>query len=264
MNCPACSLLLGVMMLAFSSCSAVPDSLTQAPQPSTAIPPSATPTIVWFPPSETPTAQALPTQGPTPERKPGVGRVLLADDFSSRDAWNPGVSEEASIEISGNRMTFAAQPGITAFRVRKEPVLTSFYAEVTARPSLCRNGDEYGLLFRAPTSVAYYSYAVSCNGASYVARVRFGRPVVLHAAVPSADAPVGAPGEVRLGVWVSGPDMRFFLNGNYQFGASDPTYKLGAVGLFARSAGDTPVTVSFSDLSIYSVSYTAPSATPTP
>jgi hypothetical protein len=58
--------------------------------------------------------------------------------------------------------------------------------------------------------------------------------------------------------------MRFFLNGRYQFGITDGTYRSGAVGVFARSAGDTPVTVTFSELSIYDVTYSAPAATPTP
>lgn len=253
-----------IMIFAFSACVAVPDSPTEAVvlvPTATRVP--ATPTIVWFPPSETPTAQSLATTGPTPERKPGVGALLLSDVFGAAGPWNPAVSEEASIDVSHNRLTIAAQPGVNAFRVRQGPTLTNFYAEVTARPSLCRDGDEYGMLFRAPNNIAYYAFALACNGTAAVERVRAGRSYpALQPPTLSSDAPQGAPAEVQLGVWVSGPEMHFFLNDRYQFSVSDATYKSGAIGVFARAAGDTPVTVTFSDLSVYSVFYSA--STPTP
>jgi hypothetical protein len=82
--------------------------------------------------------------------------------------------------------------------------------------------------------------------------------------VQSADVPLGAPGEVRLGVWASGTELRFFLNGHFQFGVSDPTLKQGSLGVFARAVGSTPVTVLFSDLSVYAVTYVPPTSTPAP
>ncbi len=256
---------LGLTIATSSACAAVATDASTPEIPTataTQVPPTAT--IVWFPPSETPTAQSIPTQAPTPERKPGIGRLLLTDDFSSDAPWNPAASEDASLNVSGNRLTVAVQPGVNAFRVRQGLTLSNFYAEITARPSLCRDGDEYGLLFRAPNNVAYYAFVLACNGTSRAERVRLGRPYPLHDPVPSADVPPGAPGEVRLGVWASGSELRFFLNDRYQFSLTDASLKSGAVGVFARSVGSTPVTVTFSDLSIYDVTYLAPSATPNP
>ena len=258
-------LLLYATMILTSACAAV---ATNPPAPgmptATATRPTTTPTIVWFPASETPTARAFASPGPTPERKPGVGRLLFSDDFSSASLWKPGVSEDAGIVIGRNQLTVAAQPGVSAFRIRQGPTLTNFYAEITARPSLCRDADEYGLLFRAPSSSGYYVYAVTCNGTSLAERIRFGRSFPLHNAVLSADVPVGPPGEVRLGVWVSGTEMHFFLNGHYQFRVSDPTLKQGSIGVFAHAVGSTPVTIIFSDLSVYDVTYIPPSPTATP
>ncbi len=254
-----------LMVLVTSGCAAIATNLpVQGTATPTATQPTATPTIVWFPPSETPTAHVLPTAGPTPERKPGVGRLLLGDDFSVATPWNPGVSKDAGIAIGENQLTLAAQPGVNAFRIRQGPALANFYAEITAQPSLCRSADEYGLLFRAPSNSGFYAYALRCNGTSLAERVRYGKPFPLHDPVPSADVPVGPPGEVRLGVWASGTDMRFFLNGHYQFSISDPTLKQGSVGVFAHSMGATPVTIVFSNLSIYNVTYIPPSATPAP
>ncbi len=255
---------LSMLMLFISACTTAADSAIQSTAPPTATALPSTPTIVWFPPTETPTPQLVVTQEPTPERKPGVANLELSDSFTSPSLWNPAVSEDAAVSLGNSRLTIAAQAGVSAYRVRQGPVLTNFYAEVTARPSLCRGSDEYGLLFRAPSNVAYYAFALSCNGTSRAERMRFTRSYPLHTPVPSADVPLGAPGEVRIGVWVSGSEMRFFLNGRYQFSVTDNAYKAGAVGVFARSVGETPVTVLFSDLSVYDVTYAAPSATPMP
>ena len=260
-----CVVVGGITVIASACAAATEASIQEVPTATaTATVATPTPTIVWFPPSETPTAQSVPTQAPTPERKPGVAQLLLSDDFAVATPWNPGTSEEASLDVSHNRLTIAAQPGVNAFRIRQGPTLTNFYAEITARPSLCRGGDKYGLLFRAPSNAAYYAFTLTCNGTASAERVRLGRAYPLHDPVPSADVPLGAPGEVRLGVWVSGSDMHFFLNGRYQFGVTDTSYKAGSLGAFARSMDDTPVTVTFSDLAIYQVTYITPSATPLP
>jgi hypothetical protein len=264
MKSSAPTILLGLMTLAFSACSTLAESPLQDGPPATATAAPPSPTIIWFPPSATPTAQPISNTQPTPEQKPDIGSLLLTDDFSSADPWNPAVSDEASVDVSHRRLTIAVQPGVSAARVRQGSTLTDFYAEITARPSLCRDADEYGLLFRAPNNVAFYAFVASCNGTALVERVRFDRVYPLRAAMPSADVPPGAPGEVRLGVWASGSNMRFFLNGHYQFSVDDRSYAAGSVGVFARSVGDTPVAVTFSDLSVYTVTALAPSSTPNP
>jgi hypothetical protein len=264
MKSSASAILIGLMTLAFSACASLVESPVQDGPPATATEAPPSPTIVWFPPSATPTAQPVSNTQPAPEQKPDIGSLLLTDDFSTADPWNPAVSDEASVDISQTRLTIAVQPGVSAARIRQGSTLTDFYAEITARPSLCRDADEYGLLFRAPNNVAFYAFVASCNGTARVERVRFDRIFPLHPAMPSADVPPGAPGQVRLGVWASGSNMRFFLNGHYQFSVDDRSYAAGSVGVFARSVGDTPVAVTFSDLSVYTVISLPPSSTPNP
>jgi hypothetical protein len=189
--------------------------------------------------------------------KPGVGRVLLTDDFSAADDWNTAVSDHAAVVITGKGLTIAAQPRIAPVAAfRRGQVFDSLYAEIRARPSLCRDEDDYGLLFRAPNNIAYYRFAVACNGTAGVERISLGATRILHSPIPSADVPAGAPGEVRLGVWALGSEFRFFLNGRYQFTARDSSYAAGTIGVFAHAAGDTPVTVTFSDLVVYAVTGT--------
>ncbi len=228
---------------------------TETPLPS--------PTLVWFPPSATPTPQALVTQIPTPEQKPGIGAISLTDDFSSPDLWNIASSDEGSAAINDNHLTLAVGPGVYIFSLRKELILNDFYAELTASPSLCKGQDEYGLLVRA-SAIAYYRLALMCNGTLRLDRVNPSSHQLLLSAIPSGDVPTGAPGEVRMGVWAVGSDLRFFLNGRYQFGVNDKNYPSGTIGVFAHSVADTPVAVTFSNLTVYDVNYSPPTKTPRP
>lgn len=234
----------------------IEQSATETPLPS--------PTIVWFPPSATPAPQTLSTQIPTPEQKPGVGNAIFTDDFSSPILWNTAVSDQATVDVSRSRLTIAAQPGIYMLSLRQGVTLSNFYAEITAKPSLCQGKDDYGMLFRAPNNVAYYRFALSCDGTARVERVSVGTRAPLQPPMPSGDVPPGAPGEVRMGVWAVGSEMRFFLNSRYQFSVDDKNYPSGALGVFARAAGATPVTVTFSDLVVYDVTYIIPTKTPKP
>jgi len=61
-----------------------------------------------------------------------------------------------------------------------------------------------------------------------------------------------------------GDEMRFFLNNNYQFTVHDPILHVGTLGFFVYASGASPVTVAFSDLSAFSVTYVSPTATPVP
>ena len=64
----------------------------------------------------------------------------------------------------------------------------------------------------------------------------------------SGSVPPGAPSRSRLAVWAKGKELRFYVNGEYQFDLKDPTLLRGDLGFFIRSAGDNAVTISFSDL----------------
>jgi hypothetical protein len=88
-------------------------------------------------------------------------------------------------------------------------------------------------------------------------RVLSENPEVLQDWIPSGDVPTGAPGEVKFGVWAAGGLLRFFLNDRYQFSARDPTLASGTLGFYIYANGPTPVSVDFSNLSVFSVSTAA-------
>ena len=236
--------------------------VTATPPPPTATP-FQTPTIVWFPATATPTPQPIFTQPPTPDMLIGVGELIASDDFTDPEEWNTAVSDQGSASVSRRRLTLAVQPGVYMVSLQRQMVLANFYAEITARPSLCRGADEYGFLVRA-NAVTYYRFALTCNGQTHAERISLSERHDLQDPIPSGDVPPGAPGEVRIGVWAAGSELRLFLNGRYQFSINDLNLSSGTVGVFAHAVGDTPVTVTFSDLRVRAVEYFPPTKTPVP
>jgi hypothetical protein len=238
---------------AFNAAAPIPVTLTE-----TALP---TATIVWFPPSPSP--QAYSTYAPTPEMRPGLSTILLNDNFSDPFLWDTAISDQASADIQNNRLTLAVQSDVTMTSLRHELIIDDYYAEITARPNVCRGDDSYGILVRA-NGGTYYRFALSCNGTVLLDRLSNGTKLNMLKPLPSGDVPPGAPGEVRIGIWAVGPDMRLFLNGRYQFSIIDKSYPIGTIGVFVKSAGETPTIVSFSDFMIREVDYVPPTSTPVP
>ena len=228
--------------------------------------PSPTATIQWFPSTATLTPRPVIVASATPIYLPGVGDEIFTDDFTSSVYWNTASSDEGSVSVSRERITIAVKAAdTTLFSLRSEPLLTDFYAEINAHPALCRGADSYGLLFRA-NDLDSYRYVLACDGTVRLElKKAYNRPRVLAGPAPSGDAPPGSPGDVRLGVWVVGTEMRFFLNGRHQFTVTDPAFRAGTLGVFVQSSPlNSATTVTFSDLIVQSVAYVSPTPTITP
>ena len=258
-------IVLPALVLTLAACQA-PGSQTAIPTPSaeTQELPTSTATIVWFPPTGTPTPAPSEAPTATPVELPGVTDVLFSDDFSDPSHWQTFNSDQGAAIIEDNRLTLAVRaPNASIITLRDEPLLGNFYAEVTADTALCGGIDDYGVMFRTASGADFYRYALSCDGTERVDRVRSGQTSFMQPAVPSGDAPPGSPGEVRIGIWAVDNEFRFFLNGRYQFTVYDPLFRTGTLGLFARAGGDNTVSISFSDLVVNQVVYASPTTTPT-
>lgn len=228
--------------------------------PTSTVPPTSTP--VWFPPTETPTAVPERTNRPTEEFKPGLGALLLEDDFSQEDNWRSGQFEGGRATLSGSRLTLAiSQEKGALASLRKGTQPADAYLEITATAALCRGGDQYGLLLRAASELNTYRLLATCDGRLRMERLRNGEIALMQDWTPSGELPKGGLLPARFGIWSLGSELRVFINGVYQFSVRDPVYADGQVGAFARAAGDTPLTVAFSDLKIYRLD---PQGIPTP
>ena len=232
---------------------ATPTSIPSIDTPTPVV--TITPTIVWFPPTSTHTPFPTRIVTPTPDMRPKIGRVLLEDDFTSQNFWTVSLSENGSVAYGKNELTIAiGETNAYLFSIREAPIFTDFYLEITAEPNLCQELDEYGVLFRVSPTIDHYRFSLSCNGQVRLDRVYAGSISSPQPWVLSGSVPPGAPSSSRIGISAIGNEMRFFVNGQYQFSIQDPLLTSGGVGVFARSTNNKAVTVNFSDFVVYEVS----------
>lgn len=246
----------GVMLAALlAGCLAPQTPLPPLPT-DTPLPPTASPTatMVWFPPTATytPLPPVTPVLTPTLDLSPGYGALIFTDDFLKPELWSLGRSGAGSAALGVSELSLAvSQPRGYLFSLRQETALGNFYLEITASPSICRGGDEYGLLVRLVSLQDFYRFGLTCRGEARLDRLIGGEasspfPPEFNGAVPP-----GAPSSTRLGVWALGREMRFYANGQFLFTVSDPVLGSGGFGVYARASGDDSVTVNFSNLQVY-------------
>lgn len=236
--------------------------------PSQTPPASPTAVIIWFPATATWTPFPSLEPSVTPMLFPGLGNQIFSDNFSKLQNWSRAKTAgdgANSIILDRNRLTLAANVmPVSLASLNTSLALTDFYAEVTVSVNRCSGLDAYGLLFRAASEAYTYRFLLNCSGKARVERVRDSTTLPLQDWLPSGDAPPGAPGQVKMGVWAAGAEMRFFLNGRYQFSVIDPLFKSGSLGVFVNASSPEGLNISFSDLTVNSVEYVSPTPTATP
>ncbi|MDI6696361.1 MAG: hypothetical protein QME21_15045 [Anaerolineales bacterium] len=235
----------------------LPTNMPLPPLPTdTPLPPTATPTatIVWFPPTATFTPLPTTTRAaaPTPDASPRFGSLIFADDFTRPESWTLGRTPAGVATFGKGEISLVVtQPRGYLFSLRQEAALDNFYLEITASPNICRGGDEYGLLLRLVSLQDFLRFGLTCRGETRLDRLSGGQASSPHPPSLSGAAPPGAPSRARLAVWAFGREMRFYINGEFQFSVNDPTLLSGGLGVFARASGDDSLSVSFSDLAVY-------------
>lgn len=240
--------LLVVLSMAFSACGQ-PDQPEPQPSPTSSTTPSPTMTVEWFPATETPTPQPTANVTPTPSLLEGVGGVVFREEFTSLDNWLVPDTSRGEINLDRGQINIIIrEPRTYLTTLMEEPTFNSFFAEVEVSTSLCQGRDEYGVLFRASGPGSYYRYSLSCDGAVRLERLVGGSAAALQPWTPSASVPPAAPSKVTLGILAEGEVLTFFVNGTRQFAVSDGELSTGTLGVYARSVGETAVTVSFSKI----------------
>ncbi len=243
-----------LLILLCSSCAVAPTIVVLPTDTPLAQTETVTPTIVWFPPTATPTPFPTPIVTPTVDMRPKIGQILFEDDFTDAKAWTSSQSDAGSVALGKNELAIAiGETNAYLFSIHEAPIFTNFYLEITAQTSLCRDLDEYGVLFRVSPTIDYYRFSLSCNGQVRLDRVKDGQASSPQPWILSGSVPPGAPGTARIGIAALGSEMSFFVNGQFQFSIHDPVLTSGGVGVFARSANKMAVTVNFSDLVVYEV-----------
>jgi hypothetical protein len=170
------------------------------------------------------------------------------------DLWLTGNFGKGTVALGTNEISLAlTQPNGYLHSIRSEPLLSDFYLEITTNPNICSGIDEYGLLLRYNSLVDFYRFSLSCNGQTRLDKLVGGIATSPQPWIESTSVPTAAPSTSRIGVWALGNEMRFFINDEFQFSINDRILATGMIGVFARSGGETAVTVSFSDLVVYQI-----------
>lgn len=214
-----------------------------------------TPTIVWFPPTATSTPLPELTATPTDEEAVKFGQMIYQDFFISTGDWFIPRSGRGEIHVEDGELNIIVnEPRSLLFSVLEAEKFGNFYAEITASPRLCSGKDEYGMMIRASRAERYYRFSLSCDGYIRFDRILGQNVISLQPWMRSASVPTAAPSDLRLGVWAEGNEIRLYVNGMHQFTIQDDQIGRGSLGVFARAAGDTAVTVSFSELVVHEAS----------
>jgi hypothetical protein len=175
--------------------------------------------------------------------------VIFRDEFETVDDWTLPNTASGQITFSnGEANIIINEPGSYLFGTREKPDFTTFYAEITASPILCNGRDEYGFMFRVTGNSQYYRFVISCEGEIRLDKITTGGPIILYPMTRSASVPAGAPSISKMAVLAEADQLHLFINGDYQTSIAEQQLKVGSFGIYARTFGDTAMTVSFSQL----------------
>ncbi len=216
-----------------------------------------TPTINWFPATATPTA--LQTIQPTPTSvafnpQQYLGSNLIEDDFSDTARWEIGKTASGNVVYGDGRLSLAVAGNKSSLTSLSPYTLPAdFYLEMTANVSLCQYGDQYGILFWYLSSGDTYRLSLTCDGRLRLELVSGYSGAVLQDWTYARKMIPGAPAEQKIGLWAKVGEIRVFVNGAEQFKLKTSRDRTGGLGVFARAAGETAMTVSFSDLAVYQI-----------
>jgi hypothetical protein len=241
------------MLLLLAACSPLPVVTDTPLTPTGTFTPTHTPTatIVWFPPTVTPTQRPTVVVTPTPEMRPGIGSTLLEDGFTDTKAWPQAITDSGNIAVSGGELTLSvAKVKTTLAVIRKAFSANDFYLEVMVLPGLCSRNDIYGVLLRASGPYNGYRLLVNCSGELRMERLIQGDIRLLQDWVGSPQILPQGLLPVKLGVWVAGDELRVFAGDVFQFAVHDPVYAAGEVGFYARTTDSATLTVHFSELRV--------------
>jgi len=183
-----------------------------------------------------------------------LGEIIFRDDFDSGEGWTVPISDRGEINIANGEINIIInEPGSFFVGTLEKPDLQDFYAEITASPILCSPRDEYGFLFRVFGRNQYYRFSLNCDGQVRLDSISGETGTILYPWTRSASVPVGAPSISTIAVLAVEDQIHVFINGDPQFTVRDRQLLVGSFGVYARSVGDTAVTISFSDLIVREV-----------
>jgi hypothetical protein len=235
----------------------VPDT----PEPSETAFPTPTETIAA---SETPTLETTPTSDmpTTPDPAEGRGGIFYNDPFDGSTGWGWTYIEDGVVrfvpEAEGVLVIF--EEANQGWRISLGPDTVSIgdqVVEITTRAEVCRDQDEWGLLFRGMFTEENrfngYLIKMNCTGQvrMEILEENMGSVLLDWTAVEGVET--GSGSENSLMVWTEGKEFRIYVNQTFVATVEDTTYDNGQYGIFGqdRSTGDAQFL--FLSMQVYAV-----------
>ncbi len=216
---------------------------------------TATPTQVPFPPTATPTPLP-PTLSPSPTPNPlaGASTLLVEERFDQPRWWQAARSVNGTYAVAQGMLTLSVPqgPGYSA-ALRREPQVTDFVLQVTARPRFCQGEDAYGVVLRADAKgVTYYRVGVTCAGDVFAEYVD-GSTVTVLLEPQVLGLPTGPFVSVPLTVRLKGRWLEVFVYGHALGKVMYRGRYQGLVGAFVRARTENAVAVDFLTWQVWSL-----------
>lgn len=236
---------------------APPAQPTATPQPATVTPTEAPPTE-----TATPAPTATATVPPTPDPNEGVGDVIYTDALAGNSTWNWTFTDEAaSFGVSreqGQLNAIAKQSGTWRFVISPDTLrIGDQQIKVTARTNACAEQDEYALLFRGNVDAngvySFYAFKLRCDGSAKLDLLRGTDTFVIVDWAKFDAIKPGAEADHAITVWARGPQMRFYVNGQYLFSAEDERLTSGFYGFYLYDRTNGNMSVSWKNLEVRAV-----------
>ena len=131
---------------------------------------------------------------------------------------------------------------------------TGYYLSMDVTLPICSSASNvYGVIFRYADADNYDRWLLNCLGQSRVERRYNGQMLPLLDWSANSQIRPGAPQKFSLGIRVKGNSLRFFVNDSFLFEVEDRLLSNGSIGLMVRSDGSAPITVSISNLTVYTL-----------
>ena len=225
-------------------------------EPSATLVPSETPiptvTIDWFPatatkPHPTPTPQPDQTRPEDTER----GNILVEDDFSDDSLWETQNKADVKVSYEPNALSMVITGEKSeAISLSKHILPSSFFMTLTIETSMCSDDDQYGIIFWRNSTSGTFRFWANCSGQLMVDRVLPDGTTRLVNWESARKLVPGTPSSNVFAILAQNGKLEFFVNDTFQFSLQTRPELQGGLGIIARTAGSTDLSIRFSDLLI--------------
>lgn len=209
---------------------------------------------VWFPATATPAPSPQPSPAGNTILPPTKGQLILDGVFATPESWLGSNGEAGYAHIQQSSLTMALPGGAgraQSLSVYKLP--DEFYLEVNIETGMCSSGDRYGILFWEGSTAGNYRLWINCEGQMRLERELPERVDLYRDWQVARKFQAGSPAINRIGIWARKGEVLFFVNDCWQFSQAVNADLRGGLGILAQTGGDYALTVSFSELRVYSV-----------